>query len=343
MVKHEEIAEFLRREFKINIIERQDYYILPTVCHNLDESSASHKLYFYKNEESGTPIFYCYTQCGEAFNIYQLIQKYHSLRDKELSFKEAYRMFHGKDFQFKETNKKEEYKLRAVKFENPLDVKLPAYPSGVLDIFHARSTHPWALEGIDHNVLSKFEVGFSPNHEGVTIPHRDWRGNLVGLRIRTYNPLKVKQFKYMPMLVNNIYYRHPVSLSLYGVFQNQKAIKKARRVILVESEKAVLQAETMFEDDNITLGVCGSGISQWQINFLIYYLQVEEVIIAFDKEYSDYSSAYDYVAKIEGQVRSLKNFATVSVLIDDDNVFNLKDSPFDRTLKEYNRLKMWRL
>ena len=343
MVSHQDIANFLIKEFNIKPVERNDYYILPTICHNLNSEEASHKLYLYKNEESETPIFYCYTECGEAFNIYQLIQKYKALRGEEISFREAYKLFHGKDFVTKQKDNISEYKLKNVKFENPLEVRLPDYPIGVLDIFKVNSLHPWALEGIDENILRKFEIGYSASYEGVTIPHRDWRGNLVGLRLRTYNPDKVKQFKYMPMLINNMYYRHPVSLNFYGLFQNQKNIRKAKKVILVESEKAVLQAEGMLPDDNITLAVCGSSISQWQINMLIYYLGVEEVVIAFDKEYGNYTEAYNYVQKIESQVRSLNNFAAVSVLIDDDNNFNLKDSPFDRTLKEYSTLKMWKI
>lgn len=341
---YREMADFIKKEFGVEGIEKSEYFIYPTICHNLDHKEASHKLYLYKNEETETPIFYCYTDCGEAFNIYQLIQKYASLRGQDITFKDAYKFFHGKDYEYKKSEEKEEVEFRVPKFENPLEVQLPSYPEGVLDIFNTNlDTHPWALEGIDKNVLDKFEVAYSMSYEGVIIPHRDWRGNLIGLRIRSYNPEKVKKYKYMPMLINNIYYRHPVSLNLFGLFQNQKAIKRTKRVILVESEKSVLQAESMFEEDNITLAVCGSSISTWQMMMLIYYLNVENVTIAFDKEYSDYGEAFEYVKKIKEQVQILSNFATVNVLIDDKNQFSLKESPFDRTVKEFYSMKHWEI
>ncbi len=341
---HEEIISFIDKEWKIKYTEKSEYYIFPTICHNTTEEEASHKLYLYKNEDTATPIFYCYTECHEAFNIYQLIQKREALKGNQISFKDAYKMFHGKPFQMTQKSSVEEYKLRAVKFENPLEIKLPAYPEGVLDIFgENKPTHPWALEGVDLDVLEKFEIAYSASYEGVIIPHRDWRGNLVGVRMRTYDPVKAQNFKYMPMLINNMYYRHPVSLNFFGVFQNQRAIRKAKKVILVESEKAVLQAETMLGEDNITLAVCGSSISAWQINFLIYYLNVEEVVIGFDKEYTTFSESFEYVKKIKDQIQTLTNFASVSVLIDDDNYFSLKDSPFDRTVREYYTLKHWKI
>lgn len=343
-VDYTQMVDFIKKEYGIDPIEKSEYFIYPTICHNLDPKEASHKLYLYKNEETETPIFYCYTDCGEAFNIYQLIQKYAGLRGQDITFKDAYKFFHGKDYEFKRMTGPEDAEIRIPKFENPLDVKLPSYPEGVLDIFTTNlDTHPWAIEGIDRNVLDKFEVSFSASYEGVIIPHRDWRGNLIGLRIRTYNQDKMKKYKYMPMLINNIYYRHPVSLNLFGLYQNQRAIRRTKRVILVESEKSVLQAESMFEDDNITLAVCGSSISSWQAMLLIYYLNVEEVIIAFDKEYSDYGEAFEYVKKIKEQIQTLSNFATVTVLIDDKDQFSLKDSPFDRTIKEFYSMKRWQI
>lgn len=342
-VNYREIITFMKKEFSIEPVERPGHFIFPTICHNLDQRDASHKLYLYKNEDTETPIFYCYTDCGEAFNIYQLIQKYAGLRGQDISFKDAYKLFHGRAYEMV-SKQKEEFEAKAVKFEDPLQVQLPTYPEGVLDIFPKNlDTHPWALEGIDGDVLEKFQVSFSASYEGVIIPHRDWRGNLIGLRIRTYNEEKVKKYKYMPMLINNIYYRHPVSLNFFGIFQNQRAIRRAKRVILVESEKSVLQAESMFEEDNITLAVCGSSISNWQVMLLVYYLNVEEVIIAFDKEYSDFGGAFDYVEKIKNQVQMLSNFATVTVLVDDKNKFSLKESPFDRTVKEFYSMKHWQI
>lgn len=340
MIKYEEIIEYLEKIGVSGIREREEYFTLPTVCHNSEQNNSSKKLYLYKNEDE-TPLFHCYTKCQETFNIYQFIQKYHRVRGKELDYKEAFKEFHGFSPQFKNASfaRKEEPEIRIDKFKNPLEIVLPEYPSGALDIFKdSPHQHPWYLEGIDELALEKFKIQYSASYQGVIIPHFDWRGRLVGIRIRTYDPRKVENYKYMPMLINNIYYRHPLSLSFFGLFENQKNIKKSKRVILAESEKAVLQAESMFPEPNIVLGVCGSSISEWQTKMLVYYCGVQEVIIAFDKEYSNFSESFEYVERIKRQVSFLTNFAKVGILIDDKNTFDLKESPFDRRVSDFKQL-----
>ena len=44
-----------------------DKIISKTICHNGD----SHKLYYYDN----TRLFHCYTHCGDAFDIFDLVSR----------------------------------------------------------------------------------------------------------------------------------------------------------------------------------------------------------------------------------------------------------------------------
>lgn len=323
------------------IRETENYYILPTICHNEDYRDASHKLYLYKNPDSA-PLFTCYTECGDTFNIYTFIQRYWELRGEKLSYRDAFKKFHGIEYnqQFVIDTKEIIYNE---KYTNPLEVQLTGYSTSVLDMFKTKETDPWALEGIDIEVLKKFRVGYSKSYEGVTIPHFDWRGRFIGLRIRTYNDDKMKYAKYMPATIGNIQYRHPLSLNMYGLFENQNYIKKAKTVLLAESEKSVLQWETMSENNNTVLGVCGSSISKWQMDMLIYFLGVEKVYIAFDKEYKSYTEAFQYVERIKKQVGFLLNFADVYVLIDEHDRFKHKESPFDRTVSDFYSLKPWKI
>jgi hypothetical protein len=338
----EEIISYIKTLIPEEEIKETDkYYILPTICHNEDYSHASHKLYLYKNPDS-TPLFTCYTDCGETFNIYTFVQKYWGLRGKNLNYKEAFKKFHGYDYKTNFVIDTKEI-IYNEKFINPLEVRLTEYNMEVLDMFQTRYTDPWALEGIDLEILKKFRIGYSKSYEGVIIPHFDWRGRFIGLRIRTYNPEKAQYAKYMPAQIGNILYRHPLSLNFFGLFNNQNNIKKAQTAILAESEKAVLQWDTMSDEPNITLGVCGSNISKWQMDMLVYFLGVKQVFIAFDKEYQTYTEAFHYVEKIKKQVGFLLNFADVFVLMDENNKFKLKESPFDRTLADFKSLKPWRL
>ena len=44
---------------------------MPTVCHNLIDDTGSMKLYYYDNNK----LCHCYTECGESFDIIELVQK----------------------------------------------------------------------------------------------------------------------------------------------------------------------------------------------------------------------------------------------------------------------------
>ena len=334
----ETIIKYLKTQLpEDQIKEHSNYFSLPTICHNPSWEGASHKLYLYKNEATNSPLFHCFTECAETFNIYKLIQKIEEAKGNKISFKQAYQILNGKEFQ---AEKKEESLLSLpLRFQNPLDIELPIYPENSLNLFSFDnlSNHPWYLEGIDEPTLIKYEVYYSKSYDAVIIPHRDWRGNLVGIRVRNFDPLKVDKYKYIPFSANGISFRHPVGMNLYGLYQNYESIQKYKTVYIFEGEKSVLQASHMFKHD-LSLAVCGNKISEWQMKVLIYYLGVEKIYICFDKEYSSYGEAFDYIEKIKNQTRFLQNFADIYVAIDDKNNFNLKESPVDRTKKEFENL-----
>lgn len=320
------------------INEKSEYFTMPTICHNHDYKDASNKLYLYKNSDS-VPLFHCYTDCGETFNIYQLIQKYYKLRGEDLPFKEAYRRFHGKEYKHEDSIIIQKVKYDT-EFKDPLAVKLPEYTSHALDIFYLDELHPWAMEGVDLKILNDYQIGYSKSLEQVSIPHYDWRGRLIGIRVRNYNQYKIENYKYMPFHADNTFYSHPLSLNLYGIFNNQTEIKKQKRVYIYEAEKSVLFHQWIFEN-NLALATCGKNLSKWQSDTLIYFLKTEEVIIGFDKEYHNYNTAFDYVKKIEEQTTYLRNFVRVGVLIDENHVFREKESPIDKSKSDFLNLKIW--
>lgn len=323
---------------KEDIIERADCYILPTICHNHNHKQAAQKLYLYKNEDS-TPLFHCYTSCNETFNIYQLVQKYASLRGEELTYREAFKKFHGVDYV-----SKPEIDIREIKydkkFKNPLAIELPEYLPYPLDMFRLDETHPWRHEGMEITMLESFGIGYSRSLEQVCIPHHDWRGRLIGIRVRNFDEYKAEQYKYMPLAANGIYYSHPLSLNFYGIFQNQIDIKRAKRVYLYEAEKSVF-FHNLLLGNNLALAVCGKNISKWHMDMLIHFLGVEEVVVCFDKEYETYNQAFEYVKRIESQTSYLQLFAKVGVMIDDNNVMNLKQAPVDGTISQFNSMNIW--
>lgn len=321
---------------KEQIIETPTHYILPTICHNEYSETASNKLYLYKNPET-VPLFTCYTDCGDTFNIYTFIQRYHETRGRKINFLESYRIFHGRDYR-KGNKKKEKQDISLPAFIDPSQVFLPEYNHGILDLFKSSSLNPWAIEGVDLKTLEFFKIGYSKSYEAVIIPHFDWRGRLIGVRQRTTNNSTMQYAKYMPLKVENILYSHPLSMNLFGLFQNQEHIATTKTVFLAEGEKSVLQADTMFENNNV-LAVCGSSISKWQKDILIHYLNVDRIVVAFDKEYSNWEERCEYIERMRKTVGYLTHFAEVYLMIDDEGDFREKESPFDRTVKEFYEMK----
>lgn len=335
-----QIIAYIKKEFpNIDIREKSDHYVLPTVCHNHNHSHASHKLYLYKNEEEANPLFHCYTDCSETFNVYQLIQKVYALNGKEIDYREAFRLFHGKDYQYK----KEEQPIEVMydkTFKNPLEVYLPEYNEHVLDLFSTKDTDPWAEEGLSLELLQEYKISYSKSMQAIYIPHYDWRGRLVGLRARTTDRTKEEHYKYMPAHLNNVFYRHPTSLNLYGIWRNQGEIKQAKKVWLYEGEKSCLM-HTLLNDNKLALATCGKNISKWQQDMLIHYLGVEEVIIAYDKEYKTFEESFEWLQKIKGQFKYLNLFVRVGVMLDQANLFNPKEAPVDRGIEEFESMMIY--
>ena len=81
MIDYKEIIENLEdekvkrllEELSADVIEKDDYFMISTICHNENIEEASHKLYYYKNSH----MFYCYTECG-AMSIFKLLKNYYN-------------------------------------------------------------------------------------------------------------------------------------------------------------------------------------------------------------------------------------------------------------------------
>ena len=74
-------------------------------------------------------------------------------------------------------------------------------------------------------------------------------------------------------------------------------------------------------------------------------LGVNEITIAFDKEYEDWRSneAREYQQKIINMGKKYKGQATFYYIWDMDNLLGLKDSPFDRDKEVFEKLYKHRI
>ena len=75
--------------------------------------------------------------------------------------------------------------------------------------------------------MDKYQILYSPVQNKIIIPHFDVNGRLVGIRGRALDEWEIENIgKYMPVQVEGVWYSHPLSFNLYGLFQNRKNIEE---------------------------------------------------------------------------------------------------------------------
>lgn len=320
--------------------------ISKTICHNGD----SHKLYYY----SDSKLFHCYTECAESFDLPELITKYFKNNGKlnwsfydTVSFLEGY-IDNNKSFTFTKENFNNDiidsiehyYFLLNKKIDIVSENKY--YDNKILQNLPFLPCWNWIKEGISIDVMKKYGIKYYPTNARIVIPHWDKDNNLVGIRGRVTTEEDEKYGKYSPIIINSILYNHPLSQHLYGLNFNINNIKNFEKVIIFESEKSVMQYESMFPNANISVAVCGSSISNKQIDLLIDECKVKEIIIAFDRQFKEllddeYKKDVNLLCKL---AHKMNNFCNVSIIFDKFNLLDYKDSPTDKGkdifLKLYN-------
>ena len=306
----------------------------PTICHNANIEDASFKLYYYKD----TKLFHCYTECGDTFNVFELLIRYYRTRGIEKNFYDVFSII-ANNFQdseegfeyfiYKKQEKKEKRKL----------ITLPEYNSSILNVFSKTYPPEWINEGITPATMDKFNILYSISQNKIIIPHYDINNRLVGIRGRALNPEDIAEGKYRPVCIEGQMYNHPLSLNLYGLNFTKTDIDKTKTVVLFESEKSVMLMDSYFDINN-SVAVCGSNFNKNQLLLLLHNCKVENIIIAFDKEYekvaTDESRKYFDKLRMIGQKYS--QYCNFYYLADTEGLLSKKDSPIDKGPEVFSRL-----
>ena len=269
----EEIVKNLTLENVINFLEslgveeidrQEDYLVSPTICHNPLDEAESMKLYYYDKDKH----FHCYTECSENFNIIELYRRYMAINHYEVTYFEAedyIRQFvTDTDLEIETYHKKEkEEKTEKIDF-----IDLPEYKPYVMDCFIPYRHPLWLRDGISGESMDKFNIRFSLSQNKIIIPHYDVNGRLVGIRGRALNDWEIENVgKYTPIKIEQTWYKHPLSMNLYGLNVTKENIRRQGVCFLVESEKAVMQMDN-FNIPNCSVAICGSNFNKYQLNIL---------------------------------------------------------------------------
>lgn len=316
--------------------------ISTTICHNLP-GEGSKKLYYYEN--SG--LFRCYTGCDSSFDIFELtIKVFNVQHNRKLDLNDAVRYIAarlGYGGRLEDAPDNEELidwkilsnydRIQNVEIGKVKHIQLKEYDKSILDRFNYNlKITPWLDEGISQEVIEYNKIGYYLGKDQITIPHFDINGRFIGLRGRSISELDCDLYgKYRPMYINKQMYNHPLGMNLYNLNNSKNQIKIIKKVVIFEGEKSVLKYQTYFGVDNdISVACCGSSLSAYQVQ-LLQELGVEEIIIAFDRQFQEigdkeFLHLKNNLLKIRAKY---KNFLKVSFMFDKKMLTGYKDSPID--------------
>lgn len=305
--------------------------IFPTICHNIDIDSASMKLYYYRDNH----FFYCYTEDG-GMSVFKFVEQVYKTRGIDYDWYNDVFLLITKRKK-NEGFKTEKRELLGDRYgHRKRERQLEIYPKGVLDVFEKIYPTQWLEEGISKETMDKFDIKFSISQNKIIIPHYNENGELVGIRGRALNAWEIENIgKYMPVQIEQKWYKHPLSLNLYGLNETKENIKKNGYVCLFEGEKSVLLMDG-FKRPNCGVAVCGSSINKFQIDILMKTCAPKEFIICFDKEEEGIEDKYFNKLKKLGEKYS--NYGDFSFIYDFHNRLEMKDSPVDRGEETFNQL-----
>ena len=332
---------------QIIVNEEKEYIICPTICHNPIETAESMKLYWYHNYK----IFRCYTECNDSMSIYELYRRYMEINHYKISLGEAIeyvKQFVNCNFIYTPIqDNKEELDLKKYEYDSNIPI-LKEYDSKVLDCGIPYYHPAWARDGIKFDVMNKFNIRYSIYQNKILIPHYDINNRLIGIRGRAFNQEELDEGrKYCPVQIGNTLYTHSLMFNLYGINFHKEGIKKRKSAILVEAEKSVLLDDGFYGKYSNCVACCGSTFNKYQISLLANYCGVTEIVVALDKEYTDWKSekGKKYRNKIVEACKKYSYLASFSYIWDYDNLLNEKDSPYDKgqDVFEYlykNRIKV---
>lgn len=299
-------------------------YLLEACCPFHEEKTPS----FVVNPSKG--FFKCFG-CGEAGNAFQFVQKFNKLSTYD-TYEELARILNIK-IEYRENDK--EYKEKKEIEISQLDLlkkvsehwqkQLPNNADIVAQLQNRNVTQ--------HDII-KWQIGFASNNNEVTntlkefgkigdglkldlvrihngnhydyffnrimIPILDAKGNIIAFGGKTTTGEKAK---YINSATNEIYNK---SATLFGLFQNDEAIRKRRKVYLLEGYFDVISL--CRANINHVVGSCGTAFTDEQAK--IIKKRVQNIVIFYDGDKAGRK------ASIAALNMSLKHSLNVQIVTD---------------------------
>ena len=310
---------------------------------NKDALKGSPKLYFYKDSQ----IYFGYTS-SRSYDIISLVQTRLALLKQPCSFLDACQ------FIIDTTNinpdsisrvKKEghvydwsnlERFIRVRKYGN----QLSEYNRNIIDTLPPLYPQAWIDEGISEETMDKYQIRYYERCNQTVIPCFDDEARLVGVRVRNWDKDRVEQAKYMPLVtLDGQCYKFNTNQVFYGINYNKPEIERTGKVIIVESEKAVMKLDTYMGRHNIALGMYGSNLGIQRRNQLLK-MGVNTVSYVVDNDFIGQDDEFfeQWREKIRHFIKLWDGFCRVEIVWDNLGLLGPKENATDRTKEVWEQL-----
>ena len=310
---------------------------------NKDALKGSPKLYFYKDSQ----IYFGYTS-SRSYDIISLVQTRLALLKQPCSFLDACQ------FILDTTNispdsisraKKEghvydwsnlERFIRVRKYGN----QLSEYNRNIIDTLPPLYPQAWIDEGISEETMDKYQIRYYERCNQTVIPCFDDEARLVGVRVRNWDKDRVEQAKYMPLVtLDGQCYKFNTNQVFYGINYNKPEIERTGKVIIVESEKAVMKLDTYMGRHNIALGMYGSNLGIQRRNQLLK-MGVNTVSYVVDNDFIGQDDEFfeQWREKIQHFIKLWDGFCRVEIVWDNLGLLGPKENATDRTKEVWEQL-----
>lgn len=152
--------------------------------------------------------------------------------------------------------------------------KLDIYDENILNNYSDLWSKKFYNDGISIETQKKFDIRYDLKTHRIVIPHRTPEGFLCGVIGRVNYPCGKFTSKYLPLI------SYKKSETLFGYSQNYKYLYMSEIIYIGESEKFVMQLDSMGYNNAISL--MGSSISNKQC-LLVRYLNIKKIVFCFDE------------------------------------------------------------
>lgn len=226
--------------------------------------------------------------------------------------------------------------IRVRKYGN----QLPEYNRNIIDTLPPLYPQAWIDEGISEETMAKYQIRYYERCNQTVIPCFDDEARLIGVRVRNWNKDRVEQAKYMPLItLDGQCYKFNTNQVFYGINYNKPEIERTGKVIIVESEKAVMKLDTYMGRHNIALGMYGSNLGIQRRNQLIK-MGVNTVSYVVDNDFIGQDDGFfeQWREKIQHFIKLWDGFCRIEIVWDNLGLLGSKENATDRTKEVWEQL-----